>query len=206
MDKYANHTGGTAVQSQRTVEQYRAIDLSLFALMLIVFETVLVRAATRWFPGEPWSVSVTAAVTAVVMVRWGPWAVIHAVIGGIVFCLVSRGLWQQFIIYCAGNTAVLAVLPLVKKAGWKALRENILLNLLYGFLSLLAMQAGRALVALVLGTSPAAAAGFVTTDVVTYIFTLLIVWIASRLDGVLEDQRHYLARINDPQNRERGMK
>ena len=37
--------GGNAVQTRRTADQYRAIDLSLFALMLMVFETVIVRAA-----------------------------------------------------------------------------------------------------------------------------------------------------------------
>ena len=75
----------------RTVSQYRAIDLSLFAIILIVFETLLVRASTVWFPHEMWTVSLTAAVTGIVMVRWGPWCAIHAVIGGIVTTLVSRG-------------------------------------------------------------------------------------------------------------------
>lgn len=192
------------MQTRRTIEQYRAIDLSLFALILIVFETVLIRASASLFPREPWTVSATAAITAVVMVRWGPWAVIHAVIGGLTLCIVSRGQWQQFLIYCAGNTAALAVLPLLKKWGWERLRNDFLVNLLYGFLTLLMMQCGRALAAMLLGTAPSAAAGFITTDVITYIFTLTIVWITGRLDGVLEDQKHYLARINDPQNREGG--
>ena len=71
--------------------------------------------------------------------------------------------------------------------------------------TLLLMQAGRAAISMILGTAPAAAAGFITTDVITYIFTVTIVWIASRLDGILEDQKHYLQRINDPKNREGGI-
>ena len=62
-----------------------------------------------------------------------------------------------------------------------------------------------AAISMILGTAPAAAAGFITTDVITYIFTVTIVWIASRLDGILEDQKHYLQRINDPKNREGGI-
>ena len=193
------------MQTRRTVEQYRAIDLSLFALILIVFETVLIRAAAGWFPNEPWTVSLTAAVTAVVMVRWGPWAVTHAVLGGIVFCVVNRGQWTQFLIYGLGNTAALAVWPLVRKLGWKKINEDFLLKLLYSILVVLAMQAGRALVAILLGTAPETALGFITTDVATYIFTAVILWIMSRLDGMLEDQRHYLERINDPKNREGGI-
>lgn len=193
------------MQPQRTASQYRAIDLSLFAVILIVFETLLLRASMHWFPREPWTVSATAAVTAIVMVRWGPWAAIHAVIGGIVSCAVNHGQWQQYLIYCLGNLAALSLIPLIKRWGWETLRKDVLKNLLFGFLTLMLMHAGRAATAMILGTSPAAAAGFFTTDVVSYIFTITIVWIASRLDGILEDQQHYLQRINNPKNREGGI-
>jgi hypothetical protein len=193
------------LQPQRTVQQYRAIDLSLFALVLILFETVLCRASAFWFPQEPWTVSAAAVITATVMIRWGPWAVLHAVIGGLVFCLANRGSGPQFVIYCAGNTAALALLPAVRKLGWERLRGNALLLMLYGVLTALAMQAGRAAVSMLFGASPASAAGFITTDAVTCIFTAVILWILSRLDGMLEDQKHYLARIHDPKNREGGI-
>ncbi len=193
------------MQGRMTIGRYRAVDLSLFAVILIVFETVLVRAANEWFPKEPWTVSVTAAVTAVVMVRWGPWCAIHALIGGIVTVTVSRGTGQQFLIYGLGNLAALAVWPLERKWGWKKLGSNSLLNFLYAALVLLAMQGGRILVALAMGTKPEELLLFITSDSVSYIFTLVIVWIVSRLDGMLEDQEHYLRRINDPKNREGGI-
>ena len=37
--------------------------------------------------------------------------------------------------------------------------------------------------------------GFFTTDALSILFTLVILWIARRLDGVYEDQKHYLLRI-----------
>ena len=184
------------MRSHRTVGQYRAIDLSLFALILILFETLLVRASTEWFPNEPWTVSVTAAITAIVMVRWGPWCAIHAVIGGIVTVLVSRGTGQQFLIYGIGNLAALAVWLLVRRWGWKKLKDQILVNFTFAFLVLLSMQAGRTLVALVLGELREDFLIFITTDSVSYIFTLAILWIVSRLDGILEDQIHYLERLS----------
>ena len=61
------------------------------------------------------------------------------------------------------------------------------------------MQIGRVLAGLAAGMPPAGLPLFVTTDSVTYIFTLVILWIAARLDGILEDQEHYLNRINDPE-------
>ena len=193
------------MQGHMTVSRYRAVDLSLFAVILIVFETILVRAANEWFPKEPWTVSAVAAVTAVVMVRWGPWCAVHAVIGGIVTVLVSRGTGLQFLVYAAGNLAALAVLAAGKNVGLGETEENSLLNFLFSALVLLAMQTGRMLTALILGTKAEELLLFITSDAVSYIFTLAIVWITSRLDGMLEDQEHYLRRINDPKNREGGI-
>ena len=187
------------MQGNRSLNQYRAIDCSLFALMLMVFETIIVRAATGWFPKEAWTVSAVPAITAIVMVRWGPWCGIHAALGGVVTVLALKGNGTQFLIYGIGNLAALAVWPLQKKWGWEALHRNVLVNFLFGILTVLAMQAGRALTALITGTPPGGLLLYVTADSITYIFTLVILWIAARLDGILEDQTHYLARINDPE-------
>lgn len=192
------------MQTRRTLGQYRIIDLSLFALIMMLSETVIIRAATGWFPAEAWTVSVVPAVTAIVMVRWGPWCGIHAALGGVVTVLAMKGTGIQFLVYGAGNLAVLAVWPFLKRIGWETLHRNVLMNFLFGILTVLAMQAGRAAAALATGTPVDGLLLFVTTDSVTYIFTLVILWITARLDGILEDQKHYLARINDPENKERG--
>ncbi len=52
------------------------------------------------------------------------------------------------------------------------------------------MHAGRTLMALALGMLKDDFLIFITTDSVSYIFTLTMLWIASRLDGILEDQAH----------------
>ena len=187
------------MQGRKTLGQYRAIDCSLFALMLMVFETVILRAATAWFPAEAWTVSVVPAITAIVMVRWGPWCAIHAVLGGIVTVLELKGNGSRFLIYGIGNLAVLGIWPFLKKQGWEGLHRNVLTVFLFGVLTVLAMQAGRALLALMTGTPLEGLLLYITADSITYIFTVVILWIAARLDGILEDQRHYLERINDPE-------
>jgi uncharacterized membrane protein len=88
--------------------------------------------------------------------------------------------------------------------GWEALHRNVLLNFLFAALTVLAMQAGRALVALATGTPVNELHLFVTSDSITYIFTLVILWIAARLDGILEEQTHYLKRINDSEKNKEG--
>lgn len=194
------------MERQRTLGAYRAIDLSMFALILIVFESLIVNASNVWFSAEAWSVSSVAAVTAIVMIRWGPWGALHALLGGIVFVLVSRGAPRQYFIYGAGNLLCLAVLPLIRRWGWERIRNVTWMNVLYSCLVLLGMQAGRGLAAILLGTEPVVALGFITTDVLSYVFTVLIVRIVSRLDGMLEDQKHYLARVNEPRDPEGGVR
>ena len=180
---------------QRSLGEYRAIDLFCFALMLALFEPVLHFAATRLFPAEPYTVSVVAAITAIVMMRWGPWAAIHAVFGGVLACLLAGARWDQYLIYGFGNLLSLAALLLLKTWGKEETRKDALHSIGFALMTALLMQLGRALVALVLGNGLGVSLGFFTTGVITDLFTVVVVWIARRLDGIFEDQIHYLLRI-----------
>lgn len=192
------------MRQQLSFQQYRNIDLALFAVILCVAELLIVRAATYWFADQLYTVSVVAAVTAIVMMRWGPWAGIHAVLGGLVFCYASRGNGQQFLIYCAGNLlSLLALLPM-KALGWQKIRDDSFLSVCFGLLILLLMQLGRALVALILGNSFSACLGFFTTDALSLLFTGVILWIARRLDGIFENQKHYLLRVHAAEEEKGG--
>ena len=172
--------------------------------MLALFETVVVLAARAWFPGEPYAISVVPVVAAIVMIRWGWWAALHAVLGGAVFCLVSGGNGRQMAIYILGNLMSLGAMAMVKGLGAQRISGSSLLTMAFGACVVLLMQVGRALVSLAFGTSLINAAGFVTTDVITLLFTVTVLWIVRRLDGVFEDQRHYLSRVREEQERERG--
>lgn len=190
------------MKRQRSWKEYRAIDLALWALALAVFEFLIVRAAIWWFPGQPFTVSLAAAVASIVYMRWGWWGGLHAVEAGLVFCFFSGGAPAQYVIYCAGNLlSVLAVL-LLDRLGKERVRTGHL-SLVFPLLVQLLMQAGRALAALLLGAAPAASAGFFTTDSLSLLFTFVIIWIARKLDGVYEDQKHYLLRVHDAEGEER---
>lgn len=189
------------MNKRRSPEQYRRVDLLLFALMLLVFESMILLASSRWFPAEPYTVSLVPAVVAIVLVRWGPWAAVHALLGGAVVCFHLHASASQFLIYGLGNLFPLLLLPLLarwRKAGgvWK----ESLPALAFGLAVLLLMQGGRAAVSLLTGAEPSLAAGYFTTEAVTDLFTLVILWIVRRLDGMLEDQLHYLARVQAEQS------
>lgn len=191
------------MQRQITFRQYRMMDLIFFTAALCICETLITLGATVWFPAEPYTLSLVPAVTAVVLVRWGAWAMIPAALGSLAFCLASHAAAMQFVIYLIGSMAFMVLLPWIRRIGWEKLHDHVLLTMLYGMLAALLMQAGRFLVAFAAGTPAATAAGFFTTDALSTLFAVLIVWIARRLDGMLEDQRHYVRRVKEEQERER---
>ena len=176
--------------------QYRAIDLALFAAMLCVSEWLLVTAATRWFPDQLYTVSLVGALTAIVMLRWGPWSAIHAALGGLIFALASHGSGKQLLIYTGGNLLSLLMLLPLRRLGGEKIRSDGFLSVCFGLAVLLLMQLGRMLLAMAFGAPPRNALGFFTTDTLSLLFTGLILWIARRADGILEDQKHYLLRIH----------
>lgn len=188
---------------QYTFSQYRIIDLSLFAVILMIFE-FLVIAATGWFPLELYTVSVVAAVTAIVMMRWGPFAGIHAVLGGLIFCLFTGAAPEQYLIYCAGNLLSLLALLLLRFIGSEKIRSDALLSMLFGFSVQILMQIGRMCVALMFGYKFGTCLGFITADALSIVFTVVIIWIVRHLDGIFENQKHYLLRLQKEREKERG--
>lgn len=191
------------MEKSRTVGQYRTIDLILFSLMLTAAEFIVVKAATSWFPGQPYTISVVPAITAIVMMRWGPWAAIHAALGGMVFCLASGAAVQHYIIYIVGNLLSMAALLLIRLLGNEGIRTDALRTMLLGLATVLLMQLGRGAVSLLFGGRSGDLIRFFTTDVISVLFTVVVVWIARHLDGVFEDQINYLLRVSREREEEK---
>ena len=207
------------MKRQLSLEEYRAIDLTLFAVMLAVFEFLIVRFTTL----SLYTVSLAAVITAVVYMRWGWWGAIHAVLAGVLFCFYYSGVappdqrpgLEQYIIYPLGNLFSLAAVPVLKKLGEERVRQSATASLLFSLSVILLMQGGRAVVGVVImllsqsgqpdwAVIGQRALGCFTTDALSILFTLVVTWIVRRLDGVFEEQRHYLTRIQEEQEQNRG--
>ena len=180
------------MRRQLSFSEYRGIDLTLFAVILCIAELLIVTAARFWYADQLYTVSAVAAVVAIVLMRWGPWAGIHAVLGGLVFCFASHGSARQYFIYCAGNLFALLMLLPLRLLGGERIRQDSFLSVCFGLVTLLLMQLGRALLALLFGNKLSACLAFFTTDALSLLFTGVILWIARRLDGIFENQKHYL--------------
>lgn len=189
---------------QISFAQYRVIDNILFGIILVISESVIITAAGRWFPGQLYTVSVAAAVTAIVMMRWGVWAVFHSALSAFVYVLLQGGSPEQLLIYVIGNEFALAGLLMIRLAGGKRIRDNVLLTIVYALTVQLLMQIGRGVVAAALGAGIGAIPKFITMDALSELFTVLIVFTASRLDGVFEDQKTYLLGLQKEKENQNG--
>lgn len=180
---------------QISFNQYRTVDLLFFSLIMTVCEAGVVKAATA-FPYQPYVLSVVPAVVCIMYMRWGVWGIFHAFLGGIVACYISNGNAAQYMIYCLGNVFSAVSLFLLMKLGKENVRESVVWSLLYAALVALLMQVGRGIVSMLLGNSFEVALRFILTDILSGVFSVVVVWICRRLDGVFEDQKTYLLRIN----------
>jgi len=193
---------GRSMKRQLTLQEYRTIDLLLFALMFAVCELIIVRVANgSLFRDQAFTVSLAAAITSIVYMRWGLWGGIHAALAGLLFCFYSGGTSGQYIIYTVGNLFSLPMALVLKKAGPERVRKSGWGSMLFPLGVILLMQGGRAAVALCLGAGSGGVLGFFTTDSLSVLFTLVIVWIARRLDGIYEAQTHYLLRLQEKEKR-----
>lgn len=186
----------------RSLAVYRLIDLLLFALILAILESLIVRAARIWFADQLYTVSLVASVTAIVMMRWGAVGLLHAILGGLVFVAAGGGSAEQFLIYTAGNLFAATGLIMMRIVGKEKITKDGVLTAVYAIVVQVFMQGGRAVIAILCGETARNCLGFFTTDTLSIVFTFLILWIARRQDGLLEDQKSWLKRLDEEKKRE----
>ena len=192
------------MKNQISFSQYRAIDLSILMAMLALSQFLIYQATTFWFPDQLYVVSPVAGITAMVMMRWSGFAGIHACLGGLLFTALSGGSMEQYLIYGIGNLLSLGMLLMFKIFGKERIRKDGFLSIVFALGTQLLMQLGRAGIAAVLGHPVEVCIRFITTDVLSCLFTALIIWIIRRVEGLFEDQKLYLLRIQEEQTVERG--
>ena len=183
-------------------KQYRAVDLGIMLILLMASDTLITYAARVWFPYEMYALSPTLAIVCIVMMRWGAFAAIHAIGGGLALCIASGANMNQFMVYCLGNCFALAALALFKVWGKEKIRSKPLFAILFTVTAFCAEQAGRWLVGLLLGGTVADIIVFFMTDSLSLLFAVLAVLIARRVDGLFEDQKAYLIRTQAERNRQ----
>ena len=192
------------MKRQISFSQYRTIDLIILGVIMLISQIAIHIAATGWFPDQLYTVSPVAIVVMLVLMRWGPWAAIHAVVGGCVFAYISGGSWQHFVIYGVGNALAVLALIIFKIFGKETVRLSALGTMGFALCVQALMLLGRVAIAMVLRYGWDVCLGFATTDALSILFTVCIAWCIRRIDGLFEDQIHYLLRVQQEQSTKGG--
>ncbi len=192
------------MKQQLTFKEYRNLDLIMFAILTIVFEAIATYASGKWFALQAINISVSLLLICIVMMRWGGYAAIHAVVGGIVYCYAAGGTPEQYIVYGIGNLFALAALILIKIWSKEKIRNSIVKLVLFATVAYLGMAIGRCAVSLFFGGAVEALLVYITTDIISLLFAVVVLILLRKSDGMIEDQKAYLIRLEKERKEEAG--
>ena len=196
-----------------SVKQYRATDLVIFALILLVAE-LLTFYAGKWFPGGAlFTFSLMIPIVLTVMMRWGWPGIFYAAASGLLLCLLSlpNGVsGVQYATYIIGNAFIGLMLIPLRFIGKENIRKHWWASALFTIGGWLCVYIGKSVVwAIAFAISPisgsTAVAGFasyVVSDSLSLFMALVVVLVLRRLDGMFEDQKSFLKRL-DKERRDR---
>lgn len=158
-------------------------------------------ATAKWFALQPVAISIGLAMVCIVMMRWGWQAAFPAFAGGFTFCIISGATAEQFVIYCIGNIFALLGMVWFKVFGKEGIRKSMWNIVLFVSTAYVGQVLGRGLIAIVFGDNWSTFVTFATTDIMTLVFAVLVIILFRKTDGMLEDQKAYLLRL-DKQKKE----
>lgn len=175
--------------------KYRIIDLAIFTGLYLILEFLISLAATKWFPEQPYSVSIMLPILLIVMMRWGPYAGILAAISAPFYVLIYHGSGFDYLVYVIGNIGFMGLLAFLLAVGKKKIRDNILLTLAYIAIGFVLLEVFRGFAAMIFkGAGIVVLWQFLMTDMLSLVFSIVVVMIARFADGVFEDQKAYMFR------------
>ena len=178
-----------------TFARYRAVNIAIMTLLFSIAEALIVTGAKKWFPELPYTLSLNILFMALEIMRWRGLGAISAIAGGAVFCLASGADARYYAIYCVGNLFAMAVMLFIRLAGRKKIRQDALLSAFYVILVFLAACIGRYCVSLIFEWEPVMIVQYLTTDLLSMIFAIVAVLAVRNADGIFEDQKDYLFRL-----------
>lgn len=185
-----------------TFKQYRSIDLFLFGFLLALSEAITTIATNKWFYAQPVAISTTFIFICMVMIRWSGFAAIHACLGGLVFCIASGANPEQYLIYIVGNCFSLLAMVCFKIFTKEQIRKKPVILLAFTVSAYLFMQIGRWFISLFFGGTLQTLLTFITTDSITLLFATLVMALMRGVDGMIEDQKAYLFRVQREKQKE----
>lgn len=193
-----------------SLTQYRITDLLVFTAIVIVFDLLAHYAPMALPVGAMFNFTITVPIVLMVMFRWGWMCVFPAVADAILMCVLNNPeVWQSYVCYIIGNACILLLLTVLKfwkknkiAGKWYFSALFVILGwLLQNFALTLAMTAcGQNFVECL-----SLNFGFGWTGILSLAMGIVIILVMRRLDGMFEDQKSYLLRL-DKERKERALR
>jgi hypothetical protein len=184
-----------------SIKQYRLTDLFVFALILALSE-LLGYFAIIWFPGyATFTFSLMLPISLIVLMRWGWLSVFYPVGAGLIYCLLNAEGFQAstYLTYCIGNACMALVLIYVKLVGREKIAKKFYLSAILVILAWLAINLGRSAISAMFGnnffSSLLSFCSISDNGVLSLVMAIIIIAIMRKLDGMFEDQKAYLLRL-----------
>lgn len=173
---------------------YRTTDLITFTFIACVLEYLNVFVFKNFFTSELYTLSIMLPITLIVMQRWNGYALVPAILTGLVYCIANKAENPAtYITYIAGNCFIMINLVWQKAVGKKKLEESILCQILYTVTGYILMSVGRAGIAAIFeGSFFANLKTFLIADEISGVIGIIIVIVAARQKDLFKDQKEYL--------------
>ena len=179
-----------------TFGQYRVADIMLFLLIMGVCEAVNVLAIRQWFPGMLFTISVMLPVSLIMIIRWNWFAVVFPLFDGVLYCWLNGAAAEIYLIYAIGNLAIILawfLFKLIPKEKWVA---HWYLTVLFVLIAFVLLLAGRTVIGLCVNISfSKIVTETLISESVSLLFAVVVLLIARKADGLMEDQKSYLKRV-----------
>ena len=187
--------------------QYKYTDLFFFALVLGLSELLVFCSFKFWFANtvDKYFINFMLAISLTVIMRWGWVGGLYAVVDGVVLCAIQGGSWQSYLSYIIGTACIFLVLLLTKFVGKEKIRGKWYLTLAYILVGWVSVNFGITCMSAILGenflSALATSFGFGVYGALPLAAAIAVIMILRRLNGMFEDQKHYLIR-QDEERRE----
>jgi hypothetical protein len=178
-----------------TFKQYQYIDLAIFSVLLVISEAITTVATNTWFAAQPIAISTTLIFICIIMMRWSWYAIIPACLGGLVFCVACGARPEQYLTYAVGNCAALSAMLWFKVWGKEKTRLSRFKLCIFVLTAYVSMQLGRWVLSLPFGARLDTLVAFLATDIISLLFAGVVIVLMRGTDGMIEDQKAYLFRL-----------
>lgn len=181
-----------------SIKQYRFTDLFVFAVILTVFN-LLAHYAPMLIPdGAMFTFTLTVPLVLLIIMRWGWYGAFFAAGDGLLYVALNNpSEWRSYLIYIIGNSFIMLMLLATKFIGKQKIAEKWYLSVLFVTAGWLLVFFGRAVVGACCGINFVSMLSAQLFELLSLFIAILLVLIFRRLDGMFEDQKQYLLRLEE---------